>query len=80
VLFQPSGESGWMVALSDHATSCDNSNYINSIGQLCAASPDGAGCAETWRQSADYGDCHSSVSTWCLNPAIMVVAVSGGGR
>eukprot|EP01047_Picozoa_sp_COSAG01_P045178 COSAG01_NODE_4143_length_5301_cov_13.838908_1_plen_79_part_00 len=66
---------------SDYATTCEDTGYLSSSLGSCAACPDGAGCAGKWQQwNVDYGDCHSSVSTWCPNPAITVVAVSGGGR
>ena len=47
MLFQPEGQSDWVIGPSDRATSCDSSGFIESNGNggSCAASPDGGGCS-----------------------------------
>jgi hypothetical protein len=81
VLYQPSTVLYWEVGSSGAATSCATNGFLYSGSDDCPVSPDGSGCAGKWRQNADYGDCHTSDSIiWCTNPAITVVAVSGGGR
>ena len=60
VLFQPTGDSGWMVGSSDHATSCAATGWVwaYSPSSVCEASPDG--CAGRWRQWVDtWRDAHA---------------------
>ena len=73
VLFQPTDDNRWMVAPSDHRTSCATSGYIESRGS-CATNPGGVGCVGKWEE-ANAG-CPEGV-TWCSSPGLTVtVAVT----
>jgi hypothetical protein len=77
VLYWYSEFSDWGVGSSNCATSCGASDYITTYGngRDCPASPDGAGCAGKWEETADIPG--RSGDNWVPNPSLAVVA-SGG--
>ena len=58
VLFRPNGDSGWIVSIDEHATSCEGSGFIHTEGLVCDARPD---CGGRWMESEGcaWGE------TWC---------------
>ena len=71
-LFKPSGRVYWNVGPSERWGDCGTSGWISSYGNggVCPASPDGAGCAGTWKE---YDG-----SSWVDNPSFTVVATTAG--
>lgn len=62
MLFHLTDYSGWMVGNGERAVDCHGIGCIKSLGNVCAASPDG--CDGRWQEGCDV--------TWCDSPDLLV--------